>query len=139
MDSNSSIRIEKLHNDNFHTWKTRIQLFLALKEAHFYLFYDLPASNSPSYSERRKGDLKAKAIICLTLSEEHLEQVQHASSTGNMRNLISDIYEKHTLLNKLAARRRFFTAKMLENEKAPLFCSSHSPACLYAEVHVCHS
>ena len=34
-----------------------------------------------------------------------------------MWRLICDIFEKHTLLNKLAARRRFYTAKMHDNEK----------------------
>ncbi len=31
--------------------------------------------------------------------------------------MICDIFERHTLLNKLAARRRFYTASMVEGEK----------------------
>lgn len=77
MDSHSSIRIEKLQDDNLHTWKTRMQLVLALKEADFYLVDDPPASDSPSYSEWRKGDLKAKVNIGLTLSD-------NTSSRSNM-------------------------------------------------------
>ena len=41
-----------------------------------------------------------------------------------MWKLIYDIYEKHTFLNKLAARRRFYTAKMQENDKV-LQLASH--------------
>ena len=38
-----------------------------------------------------------------------------------MWTLITDIYEKHTLLNKLAARRRFYTATMNDGEKVLSF------------------
>ena len=121
MDSSTSIRIDKLREDNFHTWKTRIQLVMSLKEVDNYITDDPPARESDNYpatyAEWRKGDLKAKALIGLTLSDSYLEQVQHASTSKEMWRLICDIFEKHTLLNKLAARRRFYTAKMHDNEK----------------------
>ena len=123
MDTNSGIRIDKLRDDNFHTWKTRIQLVLSLKEVDGYISDDPPDRESDSYSEWNKGDLKAKALIGLTLSDAHLEQVQHAGSAKEMWTLICDIFEKHTLLNKLAARRRFYTAKMHENEKLLAFAA----------------
>ena len=125
MDSNSGIRIEKLREDNFHTWKTRIQLVLSLKEVDNFVTDDPPKneSDSTAYSEWRKNDLKAKAIIGLTLSDSYLEQVQHAETAKQMWKLICDIFEKHTLLNKLAARRRFYTAKMHDNEKLLAFAA----------------
>ena len=123
MENNSGIRIDKLREDNFHTWKTRIQLVLSLKEVDSYISDDPPDRESDSYSEWRKGDLKAKALIGLTLSDTHLEQVQHAYSAKEMWILICDIFEKHTLLNKLAARRRFYTAKMHDTEKILAFAA----------------
>ena len=121
MDSNSGIRIDKLREDNFHTWKTRIHLVFSLKELDNYLTDDPPArecDNYPAtYAEWRKGDLKAKALIGLTLSDSYLEQVQHATTAKQMWMAICDFFKKHTLLNNLAARRRFYTAKMHENEK----------------------
>eukprot|EP00171_Calliarthron_tuberculosum_P021771 IDg21771t1 len=63
------------------------------------------------------------AIIGLTLSDNDLEQVRHATTSRQMWNLLCDIYEKHTLLNKLAARRRFYTAKMAESEKIMAFAA----------------
>lgn len=59
-----------------------------------------------------KGDFEAKVIIGLTLSENQLEQVQHASSATAMWKLMCEILEKHTFLNKLAAPRKFYTASM---------------------------
>ena len=38
--------------------------------------------------------------------------------------MIIEIFDKHTLLNKLAARRRFYNAAMKENEKVLEFSSS---------------
>ena len=121
MDSSTGIRIDKLREDNFHKWKTRIQLVMSLKEVDNYITDDPPARESDNYpatyAKWRKGDLKAKALIGLTLFDSYLEQVQHASTPKEMWRLICDIFEKHTLLNKLAARRRFYTAKMHDNEK----------------------
>ena len=115
---------QKTDEDNFHTWKTRIQLVLSLKEVDSYISDHPPDRESDSYSDWRKGDLKAKALIGLTLSDSHLEQVQHADiSAKHMWTLICDIFEKHTLLNKLAARRRFYTAKMHDTEKILAFAA----------------
>ena len=104
--------LDKLRGDNFHTWKARSQLVLALKQVDNHLTADLPDSISDSYPGWQNSDVKAMAIIGLTLSDEHLEQVQHSITAKEMWKLICDIYEKHTLLKKLAARRRFYTAKM---------------------------
>ena len=38
-----------------------------------------------------------------------------------MWQLITDIFEKHTLLNKLSARRAFYTARMNDGEKIMAF------------------
>ena len=40
-----------------------------------------------------------------------------------MWRTINDIFEKHSLLNKLAARRRFYRAKMHESESILTFAS----------------
>ena len=117
MDSSqSTYRIDKLSDDNFHAWKTRIQFVLALKDSARYLEEEVPLSTDPTHSSWLQGDIKARAIIALTLSDTHLDQAQHAPTAKKMWSLICDIYEKHTLLNKLSARRRFYTATMLETE-----------------------
>ena len=120
MESSSSLRldnVDKLRDDNFHIWKARIQLILSFKEVDTHLVDDPPDRTAEAFPAWHKADVKAKAIIGLTLSDSHLEQVQHATTAKQMWTLICDIFEKHTLLNKLAARRRFYTAKMKDNEK----------------------
>ena len=118
-----SLKIPMLNDDNFHVWKHRIQLVLFLREADEFIHDDPPNDGDDGYAAWRKGDRKARAIIGLSLSDSHLEQVQHASSAKMMWQLILDIFEKHTLLNKLAARRRFYTATMHDDEKVLEFAS----------------
>ena len=53
-----------------------------------------------------------------------LENVCSCTTVKEMWKTISDVFEKHTLLNKLAARRRFYTAKMHESEGVLEFANS---------------
>lgn len=115
--------MSKLSDDNFHVWKSRIQLVLSFKELDEYIEDDPPEPESDNYRKWRRGDNKAKAVIGLTLSDTHLEQVHHAQTAKDMWKMIIDIFEKHTLLNKLAARRRFYTATMNDSEKVLEFAS----------------
>eukprot|EP00171_Calliarthron_tuberculosum_P004339 IDg4339t1 len=111
------LKIDKLNNDNFHIWKSRVQLVLSLRELDDYLTSDSPGTDSNDSLKWSKGDRKAKAIIGLTISDSHLEQVQHAVTAKEMWKMICDIYERHTLLNKLSARRKFYTATMKDGER----------------------
>ncbi|CDF40427.1 unnamed protein product [Chondrus crispus] len=76
---------------------------------------------SEERAEERKrwirGDSKAKALIGLSLSDEHLEHVCDVDTAHEMWEAIVNVFERHTLLNKLAARREFYTVKMLSGEK----------------------
>ena len=114
-----SIRIDKLTDSNFYVWKQKIQLLLALRDVDQYIIEGrVPSDENPD--ERRKwirGDSKAKALIGLSLSDEHLEHVRDAETAREMWESILNVFERHTLLNKLAARREFYTVKMFQGEK----------------------
>ena len=114
-----SVRIDKLTDANFYVWKQKIQLLLALRDVDQYIIEGrVPSDEHPE--ERRKwvrGDRKAKALIGLSLSDEHLEHVRDAESAREMWESILNVFERHTLLNKLAARREFYTVKMFQGEK----------------------
>lgn len=101
---------------------------LSLRELDDYLDDDPPKAEGADIDHTelvkwRRGDRKAKAIIGLALSSQYLEQVCHAETAKQMWKLIKDIFEKHTLLNKLAARRRFYTATLSEGESVLAFAS----------------
>eukprot|EP00171_Calliarthron_tuberculosum_P001057 IDg1057t1 len=122
-NSNATLKLPKLRNDNFHSWKYRIELALALRDVLTYIQDDPPLPDSPDFRTWEKGDVKARATIGITLNDEHMEQVLHCTSARHMWKTICDIFEKHTLLNKLAARRNFYTATMTSNENVNSFCS----------------
>ncbi len=120
----SSIKIEKLYDSNFHIWKVKIKMVLSLRELDNLLDENNPPNpDHASYAAWIVKDKKARAPIGLSLSNSHFEQVQHSSSAKSMWNLICDIYERHTLLNQLAAQRKFYIAAMLETEKILDFAS----------------
>ncbi len=82
-----------------------------------------------NYREWCKNDRKAAALIGLSLSDEHPEHFQEVHSAKDMWQCILNIFERHTMLNKLAARRKFYTVTMLADErishKPTAFVSSH--------------
>ncbi len=52
-----------------------------------------------------RKDKTARMTIGLTLSDEMLENVSHTTTALDMWLEICNVYQRHTLLNKLAARR----------------------------------
>ena len=115
-ESSGSVRIEKLNDSNFHAWKRKIQLLLAYRDLEDYIHDDRPM-DEVSQTKWDRGDRKAQAVIGLSLSDEHLEHVSEATTAKEMWQAILNVFERHTLLNKLAARRKFYTVTMDEGEK----------------------
>ena len=112
----SSTRIEKLSDSNYYAWKQKIVLLLALKDLDEYIECDPPLEEEMLKIWIRH-DRKARAIIGLSLSDEHLEHVRDVQTAKEMWNTIVNVFERHTLLNKLSARRRFYTVSMENGEK----------------------
>jgi hypothetical protein len=72
-------KINKLNDKNYRTWKQKIELLLAFRDLDEIVFGDPPpdmATDEEVAYAFKKLDAKAKAVIGLTLSDEHLE---HAS------------------------------------------------------------
>ena len=115
----ASVRIEELTDSNFYIWKQKIQLLLALKDVDHHIIQSEVPGVFESGDRRTwlRGDNKAKAIIGLSLSDEHLEHVRDCETAKQMREAILNVFERHTLLNKRAARRRFYTVTMQNDEK----------------------
>ncbi len=78
---------------------------------------EAPAEDADVYRYRNMSDRKAKAIIGLSQSDEHLEHVSGVATAKEMWQSLLNSFERHTLLNKLAARRNFYTVTMYENEQ----------------------
>ena len=121
MESNSSgIRIEKLDYSNFHSWKQKMELILGHREVDEMIDPDLrpprPAEQE-ALSKWLRKDKTARMTIGITLSDEMLKNVSHTTTALEMWQEICNVHQRHTLLNKLAARRDFYTATMKPGEQ----------------------
>ena len=107
MTMETDTRIEKLNNSNYFSWKIRIQHLLTLKDLENFLEDDPPSSEEPNNGTIAlwfKKDKKAQAVIGLSLSNDLLENVRDVSTKKEIWNAIKNVFERHTLLNKLSAR-----------------------------------
>jgi galactitol-specific phosphotransferase system IIB component len=109
---------------NYHTWKQKIELVLAFRELDEVVF-DIGSTNvmldPAAAAEFRKKDAKAKAVISLNLSDEHLDHVRGSESAADIWLAIKNVFQRTSLLNKLAARRRFYTVLMVDGESILTF------------------
>ena len=116
-------KIEKLSDSNYHVWKQKVELVLAFRELEDHIVESRPPADQAASVAWHKNDAKAKAIIGLTLSDEHLEHVRELESAVEMWEAIKNLFQRKTLLNRLTARRRFYSVKMLSNEKVIVYIS----------------
>jgi hypothetical protein len=119
MESSGGFKIDKLIDNNYHTWKQKIELLMAFRDLDEVVFEDPPAdmeNNLEVATLCKKKDAKAKAVIGLTLSDEHLEHVRNAKTAAKMWTALKTVFQRSSLLKELAARRRFYTVRMMEDE-----------------------
>ena len=115
-DFGNGTKIEKLNDSNFHAWKQKMVLILALKDLDEFIEKD-PPSDKSELAKWEKNDRKARAIVGLSLSDEHLEHVREVKTAKEMWKAIMNVFERQTLLNRLSARRKFYTVTMENGEK----------------------
>jgi gag-polypeptide of LTR copia-type len=97
----------------------KIELLLAFRDLWEVVFETPPANlaaDLEAASAFQKKDAKAKVVIGQTLNDEHLEHVRSVQTASEMWTCLKDVFQKNSLLNKLAIRRRFYTTDMIEDE-----------------------
>jgi hypothetical protein len=107
----------KLNKTSFHAWKHKIPLLLALIDLDEHIEEDPSKRDADEFATWRRRDKKAMACIGLSLSNALLDNVREASSAKEMWTSTINLFERHTLLDKLSARRNFYTTTMLDGEK----------------------
>lgn len=114
--SGSSTTTEKLNDSSFHAWKQKIVLILAIKDLDDFI-EDGPSTDKSELAKWVKYNRKARAVIGLSLSYEHLEHVHDVQTAREIWQALLNVFERHTLLKKLSARRKFYTVTMENGEK----------------------
>ena len=104
--------MEKLNDNNFHSWKTKIELVLGHREVDDMIDARLcparPDADEEKIAKWVRKDKTARMTIGLTLSDEMLKNVCHTTSALEMWTEICNVHQRHTLLNKPSARRDFY-------------------------------
>jgi len=112
------IKIDKLTDTNFHKWRQRIKMVLALRDLDDMLDED----GKPTDGEDRelavwkRRDTKASAIIGLTLGSEQLEHVSGSKTTAKVWSTLQGVLQRKNLMNKMKTRREFYTVEMTVGE-----------------------
>ena len=76
-----------------------------------------PPEDPEALSKWTRKDKTARMAIGISLSDEMLKNVRHTTTALEMWQEICNVHQRHTLLNKLAARRDFYTATMKQGEQ----------------------
>ena len=64
----------------------------------------------------KRRDTKASAIIGLTLGSQQLQQVSRCKITAEMWSTLQGVYQRKSSMNKMKARREFYTVEMTVGE-----------------------
>ena len=106
MDSGEmSTRIEKQNGDNFYAWKQKIKHLLAFKDLDEFIEAEPPEETDATHGAWKRKEVKAQAIIGPSLSDDMLGNTREVQTTKQMWKKICDVFERHTLLNKLLTIR----------------------------------
>ena len=111
-----SIKIDQLNDSNCHAWKQKIVLLLSLKDLDD-LIEENPPTDTAELAKWEKKDRNARAVIGLSLSDEHVEHVRDVETAKETWTAILNVLDRHTLLKQLSARRKFYTVTMESGEK----------------------
>lgn len=85
-------------------------------------FNDFPeTATSGEIRKWIRGDAKLGAVVGLTLSDYYLQYGRGDSCANETLEAILAVFERRSLLNKLAARRNFYTIYMIANDKVLVF------------------
>jgi len=108
------INNDKLTETDFHQWRQRIKMILALRDLDDMLDED----GKPTDAEDRelavwkRRDTKASAIIGLTLGSEQPEHVAGCKTRVEMWSTLQGVFHRKSLMKKMKARREFYTVAM---------------------------
>lgn len=112
-----ALQIEKIFDYNYHVWKQRIELVLAYREVDDAIFKENAFQRDrPEFAKWNQSDKMACAIIGLSLFDDMLEHVREFETRIQMLHDIKKVFHRHTILNKLRARRSFYTVEMNLNQ-----------------------
>ena len=110
-DTAATLRITKLNNTNYQTWKFKLELLLTKEDLWETTTQDPP---DPVTDDWRTKDRKARANIGLLLEDNQLHLVRKETTAKGMWTSLQRYHEKSTLSNKVSLLRRICNLKLSE-------------------------
>lgn len=120
MADNVKTTIAKLNNENYFTWKFRVELLLIKDEVWHVVEKPAPVlsadrSNQSTVDAWKKCDDKARAMIGLLVEDNQLNHIRNKATAKQWWDALKDHHEKSTLSNKVILMRKICNTKMQEN------------------------
>lgn len=119
MVDNVKTTITKLNNENYFTWKFKMELLL-IKDEVWHVISGTPMTLSSDRSNQaavdvwKKSDDKARAMIGLLVEDNQLSHIRSKTTAKQMWETLKEYHEKSTLSNKVILMRQICGAKMEE-------------------------
>lgn len=120
MVDNVRTTIVKLNNENYFTWKFRMELLLIKDDVWHVVEKSAPVlssdrSNQSAIDAWKKCDDKARATIGLLVEDNQLNHIRNKATAKQWWKALKDHHEKSTLSNKVILMRKICHAKMEED------------------------
>ena len=111
MAESTFVRITKLNNQNYQTWKFKVELLLTKEDLWDTLSSDPP---EPLTDAWRSKDCKARATIDLLLKDNQLHHVRKESTAKSTWTALQEYHEKSTLSNKVSLLKKLCDLKLTD-------------------------
>jgi len=105
------IAIAKLNNQNYQTWKFKVELLLIRDDLWSVVVDEQP---DPVMAEWRGKDRKARATICLLLEDSQLHIVRREPTAKAAWTALKRYHEKSTLSSKVSLLKKICGLKLAE-------------------------
>lgn len=120
MADNIKTTITKLSNENYFTWKFRVELLLIKEGVWDVVSGTIPVlsndrSNQSTFDAWKRNDDKARANIGLLVEDNQLSHIRSKTTAKEMWESLKEYHEKSTLSNKVILMRQICGANMEES------------------------
>lgn len=110
------LNFEKLGNENYFTWKYRMEMLLKKEGVWRILSEDRPSNLVPAtLSTWIDKDEKAMALIGLSVLDNQLQHIRKAMSAKESWKALQDFHEQKTLVNTTTLMRKLWDLKLIED------------------------
>lgn len=115
----TKISMGKLSNENYFTWKYKMEMLLKKEGVWRVIIKEKPAptsSNSALIEKWEENDEKAMALIGLSVQDNQLQNIRNAKSAKESWTSLKNFHEQGTLVNTTSLMRKLWDMKLEKNK-----------------------